>query len=561
MGTVPAPNIAEMGMQIAQAPANTFAEYARAANLRQQTALAQQQTQGAALENQQRQQAITNQKAIGQAMLGWDGKDPGELSKAIITHGGTADAAMNTQKHFLDVRTQASTLDKDNLANLKMHNDAALGAFHSLDSVADEDLPNAVLTTAHGLLQSGHIQPQDFQQVQQMAGLPGSELRQHLAIWEKGHQGYDEQFKQADDLRKSQVAKQEADTKQQEANAKDWQKDDQLGMFFNTRTGEVKTPMGQMVSPAMLESKYVQLAAKKAAGQPLAPEDTAFMKGVERYKTLVPQFTINQNTTGAGLIPGAGQPGGQGGAPPTIENVPASIAGRVKQIIDYRGPMPPAGRNNPVNTAISYWVNQLDPQHDETNYGARNKMMTNITSGALGKQLNATNTALGHIKVLNDAIDALNNNSVPMLNAIANKLGIAIGDTPATTFKTIVHRVGPELASAYIEGGGGEHERGTTAADFSENAAPAQLKANAAITAQLLRSKIGATEQQYKTTMRREDFQDRFLTPEAKATLAELSPAKSADGKAISVKAPNGKTYNFQDQASADRFKKAAGIQ
>lgn len=240
------------------------------------------------------------------------------------------------------------------------------------------------------------------------------------------------------------------------------------------------------------------------------------------------------------LIPGSAAGGGNGqpAEPPTIDTVPATIKGRVQAILDYRDKLPPAGRSNPVNNAISYYVNALDPQHDETNFPARNNLMKSMTSGPLSKQLGATNTALGHIGVLSDAIDALNNGNVQVLNSIANKLGAAVGTTPATTLKTIVHRVGPELSAAYIEGGGGEGERGTTAADFDSSLGNDQLKANAAITAKLLRSKIASTEQNYKQTMQRDDFQDRFITPEAKATLAKLSPqgGGAGDGQTVGHK-------------------------
>ena len=50
---------------------------------------------------------------------------------------------------------------------------------------------------------------------------------------------------------------------------------------------------------------------------------------------------------------------------------------------------------------------------------------------------------------------------------------------------------------------------------------------------------------------------------EAKRRDVDISGSvpKDVSGGAFSVQAPNGKTYNFPDQASADRFKKAAGIQ
>ena len=305
----------------------------------------------------------------------------------------------------------------------------------------------------------------------------------------------------------------------------------ELGALYHADTGEVTSINGQTMSPAMLESKYVMNQAQK--NRTGVSPDPQFDKAYEHMKTLVPSFNINMAAQGAGMIPGGGS-GGNGGAPasPSIEQVPNAIKGTVQQIVDYRAQMPPAGRNNPTNNAIRYWVNALDPQHDETTFPARNKMMTAMTSGPEATQINAINTALGHVGVLNDAIDALHNGDggVKALRDIANKVGVQVGDTPVTTLNTIIHRVGPELTAAYVQGGGGEGERGTTAADFDPSLGNKQLKDNAAITTQLLRSKIGSIENQYKNTMQRGDFQQRFITPEAQRTLDKLSPQTEGEG-------------------------------
>lgn len=380
-------------------------------------------------------------------------------------------------------------------------------------------------------------------------------------------------------------AKQSAETKQAsakadldtaQAKAAGWKEIAGMGAFYNPETNELRTPAGQAMSPAMLEGRYVMNQTKKNAGHPLSPEEQAFDQGYEHMKTLVPAFNINMAAGGAGMIPGgagAGGGSGSGGAPAakqTIDAVPGPIKGTVQQILDYRGQMPPAGRNNPTNNAIRYWVNALDPAHDDTFYPARNKMMTAMTSGPEATQINAINTALGHVGVLDDAIDALHNSDggVKALRELANKVGVQIGDTPVTTLKTIIHRVGPELTAAYVQGGGGEGERGTTAADFDPSLGNQQLKDNVAVTAKLLRSKIGSLENQYKNTMQRGDFEDRFMTPEARGTLNKLSPAggggsggSNSSSQSFSVKAPNGKTYDFKDQASLDAFKQKAGIQ
>ena len=321
----------------------------------------------------------------------------------------------------------------------------------------------------------------------------------------------------------------------------------ELGGIYDVAARQFKTVAGDVMSPAMLEGKYVLDQAHKNAGG--KSPDPAFDHAYEHMKTLVPQFNINMATSGGGLGPSA-QGGGAGGGTGSAsrDQIPAAIRGRVEAALDYRQPLPPAGRNNPVNNAISEWVYKIDPQHDETTFPARNKMMTAMTSGPEATQINAINTALGHVGVLNDAIDALHNSDggVKALREIANRVGVQVGDTPVTTLNTIIHRVGPELTAAYVQGGGGEGERGTTAADFDPSLGHKQLKDNAAITATLLRSKIGSIENQYKNTMQRDDFQQRFITPEAQRTLQKLSPQGGGGGGGNHVIQIGTKQYRYK---------------
>lgn len=519
MGTIPAPNIVADAEQIAQ---NPLTEYARATQLQEnQQEFPQEQEQRAqAIEAQKRQ--FADQDALTKAMTEYNSAEhkPDDIPGLITKNGGSGQAALAAQQHILTLRKTASDIAKQDadtgsaqIATLTKGHEMIGGRLASLKDVPDEQLGDELAGAISEGMQNKWLDPNEFQHGQQLVAL----ARQNPQAARAQLPAYQNSFKTENQI----FDEAQKNAKQEQEN---WTVEPTLGLRINKVTGEQQPISGAAMSPQMMESKYVALQAKKNAGQSLSADDTNWSKAYEKYKTMVPQFTINQNATGAGMIPGAGQPGGEGGAPATIDAVPQSIRGRVKAIVDYRDKLPPAGRSNPVNTAISYWVNKLDPDHDETTFPTRSKLMNSLVAGPMQKTLGATNTALGHIGVLNDAIDALNNTDVPALNAIANKFGLAIGNTPAATFKTIVHRVGPELAAAYIEGGGTEGERGTTAADFSENASPAQLKTNTAITARLLRSKIGATEQDYKATMKRDDFEDRFLTPEAKATLNKLSP-------------------------------------
>jgi hypothetical protein len=198
--------------------------------------------------------------------------------------------------------------------------------------------------------------------------------------------------------------------------------------------------------------------------------------------------------------------------------------GIVAGIIEGRQSMPSAfALKTPYWQGIMQAVYQIDPQFSEQ----RAQLRKSYTVGKQSGEINAINTAMGHVGVLGDSIDALNNGDVRVLNSIANRVGVEIGSTPVTTFNTIVHRVGPELSKAYIGSGGSAGERGADEKDFDPARGPAQIKNNVGITAQLLRSKISSLQNQWDMNRApgMKSFQDQFIMPEAKRQLDKWAPA------------------------------------
>ena len=272
-----------------------------------------------------------------------------------------------------------------------------------------------------------------------------------------------------------------------------------------------------------------------------------------KYKsTMVPQFNFNLQQGGVG--------GGSGFAPGTSpEDMYKSFgakSGIIRGIVEGRQSPPSAfAQKTPYWQDVMQKVYQVDPQWNEQTAQLRKS----YSSGKQSAEINSIKTAMGHVGVLGDSIAALNNGDVKALNGIANQLGVQFGSTPVTTFNTIVNRVGPELSKAYIGAGGSAGERGADAKDFDPSLGPKQLTANVAITARLLRSKIGSLENQWNQNAApgMKSFQDQFITPEAKAALNKYSP----QGGGVQVTAPDGSVHTFADQASASAFKRLAGIQ
>lgn len=271
MGSIPLP---ALDAQV-PTPQSALQEYGRAAALQGQ----KQEMQQRDLQIQQQKQGLADQQAMTAAMHDWDGKNIEDLPSLILKHNGSAQAVWNTKNQILEQKTKLAALDKDSLANLAAHHDAALGVLKAHEAVPDEQLSQSITDAAHQLATDGHIDPAHAQAVTQMAQtLPPDQLRQHLSIFEKGLMGEKEQVAQANQER--------------ETNSKEW-KEAGPGLLINTRTGEQKGTLRQPVDQQEL-TDYLQKNPGKG------PSDFAAWKA-----KLTPNAVIMGNQLG---------PAGQGSA-------------------------------------------------------------------------------------------------------------------------------------------------------------------------------------------------------------------------------------------------------
>jgi hypothetical protein len=328
----------------------------------------------------------------------------------------------------------------------------------------------------------------------------------------------------------------------------------QKGQQAQAETQKINAELAGYSGP-LADARYRQVLANLAARKSVSDDDLTFAKGYELSKretttsadTLGVTSTNTRGPAGLAALRGGRPTGGTapgafaaqsaltGGTP---QGTPSAAAGLKNSLVDMVGQY----KLNPTvlqrmivkHPDVIAAVQQKYPDWDQTSYNAKNKLLDSYTSGPESKSINAISTALGHAGELGDAIEALHNGNVPILNGIANRLGVAFGETPVTTFNTIVHRLAPEIAAAYIQGGGGEGERGTNAKDFSSSLGDEQLRSNLAITVKLLRSKIAAQEQQWNNTYQpsrpQDQFSTRFLTPLAQRTLSRWAPQSGTGG-------------------------------
>jgi len=247
-------------------------------------------------------------------------------------------------------------------------------------------------------------------------------------------------------------------------------------------------------------------------------------------------------TYGAMVDPNTGRPMDAETAKRVAMADPAAVA-----IAQYQVAPPTMSRGG-QGAAIMRRVLAINPAYNAQNWQAQGNLLKSYTSGKQSTEINGINTALGHVGTLGDAIDALNNGDVQVLNRIANGVGAQVGSSRQTTFQAIVHKVAPAINRAYVGGVGSQGEIQTQESDFDPRMSPAQLKSNVATTVKLLRSKIGSLENQWKQTMGNDaDFEGRFIMPEAKSVVDKWSggavPTKPAAGAPGAVKPKNADEY------------------
>jgi hypothetical protein len=464
--------------------------------LRQQAL--QQNIQQGALDVQQKQTALKDQQAMTQAMHDWDGKDVNQLIPLVIKNGASANAVMGLKSKVLEQQQTYSTIAKNdaatgasNLATLKGKNDEVAGALTNLldpKAVPDDQLPQAVLTTAQQLAQQGLLDPQHLQMAQHIAqsGDPTA-IRQQLGLMQKGLMSQSQQIDEA--AKQATIVKGQAETAQAAANAQETHN------YHQQEIGVRKAELGQGAQRLGIEG--ARLAFQKA----------------------------------------------QAGVTPNGTPSPLAAAIAKGQI-----PLDRMGYLLSKNPGLIQGVLQVDPSFDGSKaaaYPGVYKEFTSSKPGTAGGALNAGGAALQHM------------NELSQMNTAESHIP---GTADYNAYMNKADTVASELARFYgtdTVSGIGSIKKTLTAT------LPGQRQAAIETQAKSMGDKLDSYQQTWQNAAPSKAYEAPMpgLSAKAIAARAALDPGSKASASQLTVPAPNGKTYSFKDQASADAFKAKAGIQ
>lgn len=170
-------------------------------------------------------------------------------------------------------------------------------------------------------------------------------------------------------------------------------------------------------------------------------------------------------------------------------------------------------------------VLQFDPNATEINLEARKSTRKAFTSGIESRTANSLNTVIGHIGSLHDKIDTLHNGKWQPANYVKNKYKEASGDADITNFETNAKAVADEVVKVWRATGGSVADIEEAQKNLSSSKSPAQLKGALATLVDLLGSKLGSLNEQYKNGMGLLSNDRGILTDESLKTLDKFGLA------------------------------------
>jgi hypothetical protein len=534
----------------------------------QQQQIGQQQIEQQKLATQQAQQDAADRDAFNKSFKDANG-DWDQTIKNAPTNGMSGQGVLKYQLARTQQVAQMATMQKELLANEAAKSDQYAKDAYQVSQIQDPDQRAATWTTLrNGHLAAGTAKPNEIP-----SQVPDDDTLQGII---SSHKATADMAKDAIDLKEKNA---KLPGEQAEAAAKQYSTAAQtMNGAQDQLSWTARRNMAVSNDPSMaslIPESYSPQAAEQVRQLGIAPKDIAnmapdklefqdFLKhpqpgypgtpiGYAKWKSdqtaqaqvrAVQMLTNTSGGGGAAKVPVAPAPGG--GATPatpaaaanapggwvstdgrTLNSVNPVLRDQLQQILEYKRPDPPPGARGPIPQALSTLIPQFDPTHDATTFPQRNKTLNEFQQDASSGQLGSIVTALGHVNELSKAADLLSHENLPLLHSLQAQFGLATGDDAASTYKLIVGKVAPELASAYLKGGGGVGERGADADDFNINKGYQQIKSNLAEAANLLNSKLDSKRQAwdngFKPTRPQDQFDTRFLTPAAKETLQTLS--------------------------------------
>lgn len=248
---------------------------------------------------------------------------------------------------------------------------------------------------------------------------------------------------------------------------------------------------GQVVFPPRAEKPptptAASLALEAAQGDP--------KKALE---ILSAQRRQNDTNPALGDIPGDWDKSGAD----FLATIPKNWQKTVEKIAKYdEDPVKAVGMRGGNRELLMRWVNQVNPEYDASQFSLRAPTRKAFTIGTQGQQINAINTAMGHIDQMTELADALQNGGFVPGNQAFNAVKKMFGQNAVTNFDTLKDALAGEVASVLSKSGATVSGIQDAKTHISSANSPKQLAGYVKTLIPVLGSKLASFDYQYKQAM------------------------------------------------------------
>jgi hypothetical protein len=190
------------------------------------------------------------------------------------------------------------------------------------------------------------------------------------------------------------------------------------------------------------------------------------------------------------------------------------------------GNLPPV--TGPSAGKIMNEVLALKPDYNARDYGLQTTAEKSFNTGKQGDKARSLNVAISHLGTLETAANALHAGNIPAINQFSQAWQRETGKIGPTSFNAVKEIVADEIVAAVVPGVGSLADRKALKDSIMAKSSPAQLQGVITQYKNLLGGQLGGLEQQYTATTRKNDFKQRYLTPETTAALTTAAAPATA---------------------------------
>lgn len=223
------------------------------------------------------------------------------------------------------------------------------------------------------------------------------------------------------------------------------------------------------------------------------------------------------------------------------------IAAAEQKIDDFNkvGGKTTTGRNAPAQFMNKYMEEHPNATSEELasamgDYRRMQSVETGFGGGLLGRQVISLNTVAGHILRVEEYWDALKNNNIPRLNAIANRVALETGKPEVAAFDIGRDIMSDEIVRLLTSTGGTEADRAGMQNRLSRDFSPAQIRAAIDTLKDFTGQRFDGLKQQYAQgdKSREERFVDKLLTDKAREVYQKQPPQMGGGPTALPADLP-----------------------